>query len=952
LIDPSQLYRLAIATGTTLDLEKCCERYLQALMDVKDLSIAAVWLHHSHLVGHDTAFGEAAEPLLVRFHQRPADRKGTLKIQASHPLMDRLAERDPLPLRLADPLLRGVLEDGDEGRGHVAVFGLGRIGFLVGCSTTRRIGFSQSEFNELKDPMAVFTSSVEGCLAYQEVSRESARQARLEAAVRRSEEHWRALIANGLDVILLLDYDGTIRFASPSTGRALGYPDENFKRATFLSFAHPDDVPQLMERLRGELMKPGIGPTFDLRLRHSSGEWRIFEVRTNSLLSVPSVAGIILNCRDVTEAKMQEKALEEARLAALSASRARGEFLANMSHEIRTPMNGVLGMTSLLLDTPLSSEQTEYVQTAASSGRALLAIVDQVLDFSKIESGAVELDLAPVDLRQIVEEVIDTAAANAATRGIDLCYRISRRLPPLIISDMVKVRQILLNLVSNAVKYTDHGEVTVDVSVRDHPGGDDELLECCLSVSDTGVGIPPAKLEQLFEPFRQSDPSDTRLRGGTGLGLAISKNLAEALGGRIQVTSVEGEGSTFSVPLPVAAAGRSSAEDTDSVLRSLDGTAVLVAHPRPTARAIQAELVSRWGGEPSEASSPEEALAILRSRQPVDAVILGFGQEDQRNILRNVRRRRRRRSLAVVALYPFGEAADPDLVADDRVRLIHSPYRHGRLHRALVAALDGREAVVADARPSRQSDEVDLGSLSVLLADDNAMNRRISQLMLSRMGVEADMVENGREVLDALAKNPYDVVLMDIRMPVMDGIEATRQIRTNEDGPQPTIIALTAHAMPGDRERFLRLGMDAVVNKPVQLEDLTAALQQLQLDSTEAPAVEPQVLDVEVIQGLRALRRPGFVMAVVDGFFDGAQEDFHRLEAALRRDDAAAMADVAHHLLGSCLTVGANRLADVARDLERVARSGDSGQIPRLMDSLGLEYELVRSILIEQREDR
>jgi PAS domain S-box-containing protein len=950
VIDPTQLYRLAIATGTTLDLEKCCERFLEALMDVKDLSTAAVWFHHSHLVGHDTAYGETADPLLVRFHHRPADRKGTLKIPVTHPLLERLAERNPLPLRLADPLLDGILEGGEGSRGHVAVFGLGRIGFLVGCATSRRIGFSQSEFNELKDPLAVFTSSVEGCLAYQEVSRESVRQGRLEAAVRRSEEHWRALIENGLDVILLLDYDGTIRFASPSTERALGHPIEALEDTSLMSFAHPEDVAQLMQRFRVDLMSPGIGPTFDLRLRHAGGDWLVFEVRTNSLLSVPSVAGIILNCRDVTEAKQQEMALEEARLAALAASRARGEFLANMSHEIRTPMNGVLGMTSLLMDTPLTAEQTEYVQTAASSGRALLAIVDQVLDFSKIESGAIELDLSPFDLRQIVEEVVDTSAAQAAAKGIDLYYRITHRLPPLITCDMVKVRQILLNLVSNAVKYTDHGEVTIDVGLHDHPSGSD-LMQCTISVHDTGVGIPASTVDQLFQPFRQSDPSDTRLRGGTGLGLAISKNLAEGLGGRIEVTSVEGEGSTFSVSLPVSPGGKATSEDTDSVLRTLDGATVVIANPRATARAIQSELVSRWRGSPTEACSPEETVELLRSRQTIDAAILGFDGEEQRSILKAARRRRRRRSLAVVALRRLGEPADPVLASDDRVRTVHTPLRHGRLHRALVSALDGRSSVVTEASSEVRPEASDLPQLSVLLADDNAMNRRISQLMLSRLGIHADMAENGREVLEALNHTPYDVILMDIRMPVMDGIEATRQIRSNEAGHQPKIVALTAHAMPGDRERFLHLGMDAVINKPVQLDDLNAVLRRLPLGEDADEAEPTGALDPAVLEGLRSLRRPGFIAAVVDGFFDAAQEDFQRLDRALRDDDSVVMAEVAHHLLGSCLTVGANRLAGIARELERVTRGGEASEIPNLMEQLGVEYERVRSILIEQRGD-
>ena len=386
-MNAKEMYELAMASGTSLDLEATCARFLESLVQIKGLSHASVWLQHRVLVG-DGEYGEKVEQKAVRLIEVPASlaAKQSVSVPLDAPLLKALEGVRFLSLGIPDRRLEGILERDLMRTGKAAVLRLGSLGFLV-IAASRRFSFSRSEMETLAEPVAKFVGSLEGCVAHQTLNREVALRKRLDSELRHREEHFRALIENAIDLIFVLDYAGTVKFASPSVEPVLGLQPEALLRQSVFGMVHPEDVATLMGAVKDDLQRPGIGPFLELRMRSSGEMWRTFAVRTNSLLSAPSVAGIIMNCHDITELRQLTVELDRAREEALASSKARGEFLANMSHEIRTPMNGILGMASLLLDTKLSPEQRDYLETMRTSGTALLSVVNDVLDFSKIESG-------------------------------------------------------------------------------------------------------------------------------------------------------------------------------------------------------------------------------------------------------------------------------------------------------------------------------------------------------------------------------------------------------------------------------------------------------------------------------------------------------------------------------------------------------------------------------------
>jgi len=792
----------------------------------------------------------------------------------------------------------------------------------------------------------------------------------VEEKLLKSERMYRSLINASPDGIFITDIKGFILFASDRAVELFGYatPDELLHMNLRRLLKTDKNTQTAFQSNQQSISVFGLGKNKAYRKDGST-----FDIECNADIFTPSEGSdphVIYIARDISERIRITEERHKAVKAAESANYARSQFLATVSHEIRSPMNGVIGMTNLLLNTELSDEQMEYVGVIRTSGDTLLALVNDILDFSKIEANKIEFENKSFDVRDCVESSLDLLASRATEKGLSLEYYMAPSTPETVMGDAHRLRQILINLLTNSIKFTQAGEVLIHVDAE-KTDPYDKVSTLHFAVRDTGIGIPKDKQDKLFESFSQVGTETTRKYGGTGLGLSISKQLTEMMGGTIWVESIVDKGSTFHFSIPAEVVPASHPRFDSEKLEPLAGKHMLITDDNATNRLILGRYAESWEMSTSNTASGAEALALVQSAKqekdnskPFDIAILDMQMPEMDGIMLAQRIQAIDKKIPLILLTSWGQSVS-DLPEGLFTKTLYKPIKPDQLFNVIQLALTQKPAVEVVDQLSIKGIDANLAEeqpLRVLIAEDEAINQKVIHQLLSKMGYQAEIANNGLEAIKALEKQPYDVILMDVRMPEMDGLEATRHIRTDIPSTlQPHIIALTGDAVDGQREKYLAAGMDDYLTKPIQTDMLELALRNSHATGGLNPAIivndtiqvkigdQPAKVDPLTAIDHRALKRywRGINNAneelenLTMVFVSETPGQLSKLREALAAGNTSILSNVSRTLKRASLPLGAVKFSSLSSKFERAARTRSMKDLGNLLAGMEAEFNKI-----------
>lgn len=788
-----------------------------------------------------------------------------------------------------------------------------------------------------------------------------------ENAAQQSDARFRRLVQSPLFGVLVAELDGRILEANDALLEMIGYSRGELDSGQLRWDAiTPADHKAADERAVHQLRETAMCLPFEKEYIHKNGH------RVPVLVGVTMLEGSKTECIcfvvDITRQKQTEHELKEAKDAADAANLAKSQFLANMSHEVRTPMNAIIGMTELVLNTPLNPKQTEYLKMVLLSGESLLGIINDILDFSKVESGKIEMECMPLRMRECIGDAVKSLALRAHAKGLELALDIHSDVPEWVLGDAGRLRQVVINLVNNAIKFTLEGEVVVLVTLQAERDGTWEILFC---IRDTGIGIPAEKVDRVFEAFEQADTSTTRQFGGTGLGLTIVRRMVEIMGGRVWVESEVGQGSKFLFNVFLQDCPNPPDDEVAPHRTAVRGTRVLIIDDNATNRRILEEVVTSWEMLPTTGKSVKEGMSLLREaaaagrRFELLLTDINMPVQDGFELIAQIRKDPQLAETAIIVL-TSGERSDDSRKCDKYkvAQRLLKPVKQSELFDAIVATLGGVQekdsGSVHDEEPTAA-----VRPLQILLAEDSLVNQKLAVGILERHGHQVTVANNGQEAINALGRGRFDVVLMDVQMPELDGLSATRQIREQEaanGGGRIPIIAMTAHALKGDRERCLAAGMDDYVSKPIRERLLLAAMRGVLGDElggsvSQIVSYDDKVQPADgVMDWEEALKTCGgdhaLLRDIVEAFLEEEPRRVAEIREAIDSSNFELLGRAAHTIKGSMRYFKAQAVFDRALGLEQLGQEKSLDGSEEIFLLLRQELAKLHSILIDYVQGR
>jgi two-component system sensor histidine kinase/response regulator len=779
-------------------------------------------------------------------------------------------------------------------------------------------------------------------ISYEGTVEDITERRRVQEEMRETRERYRGLVENANDIIYRADAYGHFTYVNPTVRKILGYTEEELVGKHFIDLVAPShrELADAFYKIQFQTKTPNTYYEFPVLAKNGEVIWMGQNVQT--VVTGQWVLGFQAVARDISERKRMEGELAQARDAAVASARLKSEFLANMSHEIRTPMNGVIGMADILLGTRLSAEQKECALTIRRSAEALLTLVDDILDLSKIEAGKLTIKAADFDLDELIDSITDVFAERAASKGLKFRAVIYPDVHRHLRGDALRLRQVLLNLVGNAVKFTETGEVSLSV-MREVDSGDE--MELWFLVNDTGIGISNPDQERLFTPFTQADGSTTRKYGGTGLGLAISKQLVDMMGGRIGVASVPGEGSTFWF---TASFTKDMRPEVTSQRAALTGVRALLLDSNELNRLVVRRHLMSSSVIVQEVASGEAALQALRQAatdgRPFDVIVLEMqlAGTDGVSVARSLRADPLIRETPIVLVTAIGRRkSDIEFFKSEGIDVfVMKPVRRAQLASAIAKVVRQSPLEISE---TELPQEAAAAKRQILVVEDNPVNQKVAVGQLRGLGYEADVVGSGGEALQAVRDHVYDLILLDCQMPDIDGYEVARTIRQMEEGKRRIpMVAMTAHAMEGEREKCIAAGMDDFLTKPVSMQRLSTVL-------VRWLGTREEVVDMEKMAGLQQLARanPSFMRDITTLFREDAMVRLHELRDSVGSSNSERLARAAHSLKSSSGNIGAARMYSLCATIESTAKQGNLDGVAEMVEQLATELDRALAALAQ-----